>query len=80
MEILPLLKRLQRGIVACMACQNTKVIRAVHSFLAKLMSLFPIESGKYKSNVCRNELQKQKEVKISQIAFYTSYRSHQFCY
>ena len=29
-----------------MTCQNTKVIRVVHTFLAKLTSSFPIESGK----------------------------------
>ncbi|CAB3995848.1 Transformation transcription domain-associated, partial [Paramuricea clavata] len=44
-DILPLLKPLQRGVVHCMTCQNLKVIRAVHTFLAKLTSLFPIESA-----------------------------------
>ncbi|XP_028408078.1 transformation/transcription domain-associated protein-like isoform X2 [Dendronephthya gigantea] len=43
-EILPLLKPLQRGVVACMTCQNNKVIKAVHTFLGKLTNLFPIES------------------------------------
>ncbi|XP_046847243.1 transformation/transcription domain-associated protein-like isoform X2 [Xenia sp. Carnegie-2017] len=42
---LQLLKPLQRGVVACMTCQNIKVIRAVHTFLVKLTSLFPLESA-----------------------------------
>ncbi|XP_028263433.1 transformation/transcription domain-associated protein [Parambassis ranga] len=36
-------KPLQRGIAACMSCGNTKVLRAVHSLLSRLMSIFPTE-------------------------------------
>ncbi|XP_028844478.1 transformation/transcription domain-associated protein isoform X1 [Denticeps clupeoides] len=36
-------KPLQRGIAACMSCSNTKVLRAVHSLLSRLMSIFPTE-------------------------------------
>ena len=36
-------KPLQRGIAACMTCSNTKVLRAVHSLLSRLMSIFPTE-------------------------------------
>uniref|UniRef100_A0A668VB18 Transformation/transcription domain-associated protein n=1 Tax=Oreochromis aureus TaxID=47969 RepID=A0A668VB18_OREAU len=36
-------KPLQRGIAACMTCGNTKVLRAVHSLLSRLMSIFPTE-------------------------------------
>uniref|UniRef100_A0AAY5EIW4 Transformation/transcription domain-associated protein n=1 Tax=Electrophorus electricus TaxID=8005 RepID=A0AAY5EIW4_ELEEL len=36
-------KPLQRGIAACMSCGNTKVLRAVHSLLSRLMSVFPTE-------------------------------------
>ncbi|XP_041366452.1 transformation/transcription domain-associated protein-like [Gigantopelta aegis] len=41
--ILASFKPLQRGIAACMTCPNTKVIRAVHSLLSRLMSHFPTE-------------------------------------
>ncbi|XP_062859239.1 transformation/transcription domain-associated protein [Trichomycterus rosablanca] len=41
--ILAHFKPLQRGIAACMTCTNTKVLRAVHSLLSKLMSIFPTE-------------------------------------
>ncbi|CAH3023319.1 unnamed protein product [Porites evermanni] len=43
--ILTLFKPLQRGIATCMTCQNTKVIRAIHTLLARLMTLFPLESA-----------------------------------
>lgn len=36
-------KPLQRGIAACMTCGNTKVLRAVHTLLSRLMSIFPTE-------------------------------------
>ncbi|KAF5906286.1 transformation/transcription domain-associated protein isoform X1, partial [Clarias magur] len=36
-------KPLQRGIAACMTCGNTKVLRAVHTLLSRLMSVFPTE-------------------------------------
>uniref|UniRef100_A0AAY5KGU4 Transformation/transcription domain-associated protein n=1 Tax=Esox lucius TaxID=8010 RepID=A0AAY5KGU4_ESOLU len=39
--ILAHFKPLQRGIAACMTCGNTKVLRAVHSLLESLLSLFP---------------------------------------
>uniref|UniRef100_A0A7N8X0X7 Transformation/transcription domain-associated protein n=1 Tax=Mastacembelus armatus TaxID=205130 RepID=A0A7N8X0X7_9TELE len=41
--ILAYFKPLQRGIAACMTCGNTKVLRAVHSLLSRLMSIFPTE-------------------------------------
>lgn len=41
--ILSSLKPLQRGIAACMTCPNSKVIRAVHALLSRLMGLFPSE-------------------------------------
>uniref|UniRef100_A0A8C4EQP2 Transformation/transcription domain-associated protein n=1 Tax=Dicentrarchus labrax TaxID=13489 RepID=A0A8C4EQP2_DICLA len=41
--ILAHFKPLQRGIAACMTCGNTKVLRAVHSLLSRLMSNFPTE-------------------------------------
>ncbi|XP_048350103.1 transformation/transcription domain-associated protein [Sphaerodactylus townsendi] len=41
--ILSSLKPLQRGIASCMTCGNTKVLRAVHSLLSRLMSTFPTE-------------------------------------
>ncbi|KAM7381938.1 hypothetical protein PAMA_012683 [Pampus argenteus] len=41
--ILAHFKPLQRGIAACMTCGNTKVLRAVHSLLSRLMSIFPTE-------------------------------------
>ena len=37
-------KPLQRGIMSCMSCQNVKVMKAVHTLLQKLLSLFPIET------------------------------------
>jgi transformation/transcription domain-associated protein len=43
--ILAMLKPLQRGLVLCMSSDSNKVIRGVHNFLAKLMSLFPTESS-----------------------------------
>ncbi|CAG7721830.1 unnamed protein product [Allacma fusca] len=36
-------KGLQKGISACMNSQNTKVIRATHSLMTKLFSIFPTE-------------------------------------
>uniref|UniRef100_A0AAQ6A6C0 Transformation/transcription domain-associated protein n=1 Tax=Amphiprion ocellaris TaxID=80972 RepID=A0AAQ6A6C0_AMPOC len=44
--ILAHFKPLQRGIAACMTCGNTKVLRAVHSLLSRLMSIFPTEPSK----------------------------------
>ncbi|KAM4716051.1 transformation/transcription domain-associated protein isoform 2-T2 [Anableps anableps] len=41
--ILTHFKPLQRGIAACMTCGNTKILRAVHSLLSRLMSIFPTE-------------------------------------
>ncbi|XP_065098610.1 transformation/transcription domain-associated protein isoform X4 [Paramisgurnus dabryanus] len=41
--ILAHFKPLQRGIAACMTCGNTKVLRAVHTLLSRLMSTFPTE-------------------------------------
>ena len=36
-------KPLQKGIAACMNCNNNKVIRCVHNLLSRLMSQFPAE-------------------------------------
>lgn len=44
--ILAHFKPLQRGVAACMTCGNTKVLRAVHSLLSRLMSNFPTEPSK----------------------------------
>ncbi|XP_038130156.1 transformation/transcription domain-associated protein isoform X1 [Cyprinodon tularosa] len=41
--ILAHFKPLQKGIAACMSCGNTKILRAVHSLLSRLMSIFPTE-------------------------------------
>lgn len=43
-QILVSFKPLQRGLGACITCSNSKVIRLVHGFLTKLMSIFPTES------------------------------------
>ncbi|GAB6032800.1 hypothetical protein CHUAL_012003 [Chamberlinius hualienensis] len=42
-SILANFKPLQRGIAACMTCPNSKVIRATHTLLSKLMTIFPTE-------------------------------------
>uniref|UniRef100_W5KKZ1 Transformation/transcription domain-associated protein n=1 Tax=Astyanax mexicanus TaxID=7994 RepID=W5KKZ1_ASTMX len=49
--ILAHFKPLQRGIAACMTCGNTKVLRAVHSLLSRLMSIFPTEPSKKSSTI-----------------------------
>lgn len=41
--VLEHMKFLQKGITACMTCQNSKVIRQVHQLLTKLTSIFPTE-------------------------------------
>ncbi|XP_033222256.1 transformation/transcription domain-associated protein [Belonocnema kinseyi] len=43
-QILASMKPLQRGLGACIASTNTKVIRLVHGLLSKLMAQFPTES------------------------------------
>eukprot|EP00118_Oscarella_pearsei_P018052 m.182608 g.182608 ORF g.182608 m.182608 type:complete len:3843 (+) comp39295_c0_seq28:119-11647(+) len=43
--ILATLQPLQRGIGICLSSQNTKVVRAISSFLTKLVSIFPAESS-----------------------------------
>ncbi|XP_043599030.1 transformation/transcription domain-associated protein isoform X1 [Bombus pyrosoma] len=42
-QILSSFKSLQRGIGACIASSNTKVIRLVHGLLSRLMTIFPAE-------------------------------------
>lgn len=42
-SVLEHMKILQKGIASCMTCQSGKVIRSAHSFMSKLMSLFPTE-------------------------------------
>lgn len=41
--VLASFRPLQRGIAACMTCNNSKVIRSVHMLLSRLMSIFPSE-------------------------------------
>ncbi|XP_064456550.1 transformation/transcription domain-associated protein-like isoform X2 [Ornithodoros turicata] len=41
--VLASFRPLQRGIAACMTCNNSKVIRSVHVLLSRLMSIFPSE-------------------------------------
>ncbi|GAB1859196.1 Transformation/transcription domain-associated protein [Camponotus japonicus] len=43
-QILASFKPLQRGIGACIASNNTKIIRLVHGLLSRLMTIFPAES------------------------------------
>jgi len=43
-QILVNFKPLQRGIGACIASSNIKIIRLVHSLLSRLMTIFPAES------------------------------------
>uniref|UniRef100_A0A3Q2UJ62 Transformation/transcription domain-associated protein n=1 Tax=Fundulus heteroclitus TaxID=8078 RepID=A0A3Q2UJ62_FUNHE len=55
--VLAQFKPLQRGIAACMSCGNTKILRAVHSLLSRLMSIFPTEptsnvASKYEELEC----------------------------
>lgn len=42
-QILASFKPLQRGISACIASSNTKIIRLVHGLLSRLMTIFPAE-------------------------------------
>lgn len=42
-QILVSFKPLQRGIGACIASSNTKIIRLVHGLLSRLMTIFPAE-------------------------------------
>lgn len=42
-QILASFKPLQRGIGACIASNNTKIIRLVHGLLSRLMTIFPVE-------------------------------------
>ena len=42
-QILASFKPLQASIATCMNCANSKVIRAVHSLMSRLMSMFPTE-------------------------------------
>ncbi|XP_066597811.1 transformation/transcription domain-associated protein isoform X1 [Prorops nasuta] len=42
-RILASFKPLQRGLGACIASNNTKVIRLVHGLLSRLMTIFPTE-------------------------------------
>lgn len=41
--ILASFKPLQKGIAACMSCNNNKVIRCTHNLLQRLMAIFPTE-------------------------------------
>ncbi|XP_071518520.1 transformation/transcription domain-associated protein-like [Panulirus ornatus] len=42
-QILGAMRGLTRGLVACMTCSNSRVVRLTHSLLARLMSVFPTE-------------------------------------
>ena len=42
-QILPAFKPLQKSIAVCMRSNNSKVIRAVHTLMSRLMNLFPTE-------------------------------------
>lgn len=42
-QILGAMRNLTRGLVACMTCSNSRVVRLTHSLLARLMSTFPTE-------------------------------------
>lgn len=42
-QILAALKPLQRGLAACVASTNAKIVRLTHNLLAKLTALFPTE-------------------------------------
>lgn len=42
-QILAALKPLQRGLAACVASTNPKIVRLTHNFLAKLTAIFPTE-------------------------------------
>ncbi|QQP58074.1 Transformation/transcription domainassociated proteinlike [Caligus rogercresseyi] len=42
-QILVAFKPLQKAIATCTTCSNSKVIRAVHSLMSRLMNLFPTE-------------------------------------
>lgn len=42
-QILACIKPLQKGLAVCVTSPSSKVIRLVHAFLAKLMSIFPTE-------------------------------------
>lgn len=43
-QILNCLKPLQRGLGACVTHSNTKVIKLMHNFLSKLVTIFPTET------------------------------------
>ena len=43
-QILPAFKPLQKAIAVCMRSNNSKVIRAVHTLMSRLMNLFPTEA------------------------------------
>ncbi|XP_041986434.1 transcription-associated protein 1 isoform X2 [Aricia agestis] len=42
-QVLAALKPLQRGLAACVASTNAKIVRLTHNLLAKLTALFPTE-------------------------------------
>lgn len=42
-QILVAFKPLQKSIATCMNCPNSKVIRAVHNLMSRLMNIFPTE-------------------------------------
>jgi transformation/transcription domain-associated protein len=42
-QVLAAFKPLQKSIATCMSCPNTKVIRALHNLMSRLMNMFPTE-------------------------------------
>ncbi|OXB82719.1 UNVERIFIED_CONTAM: hypothetical protein H355_000417 [Colinus virginianus] len=54
--ILSSFKPLQRGVAACMTCGNTKVLRAVHSLLSRLMGIFPTEPSMWLMKLSANSV------------------------
>lgn len=43
-QALMIFRPMQRGLSACVTCQNTRVTRLMHGLLSKLMGLFPTDS------------------------------------
>lgn len=39
-------RTLHKGVSICMTCNNTKVVRYVHTLLTRLISMFPTDLGK----------------------------------
>ena len=44
-DLVAVFKPIQRGLIACVNCQNVKVVKGVHALLQKLLAVFPIDPG-----------------------------------